>query len=539
MTPKRAGGGNGGEANLSGELRTVWYHSISNRLILLLLAVVAALATATGILLWRALATTVGLPAETDFAGAAAAVAGQDQAAVTAILRSTLVNLAVVVAVTLLAAAAFSRALLIDPIARLTQASRALAAGDLSARVDLADRSELGELARSFDAMAESLARSKEDLEARVGARTTELRSLLSLSNTIALTTDLRPQIDAVLDQLVAGGRVATAEIMELEPTGKLVRLARRGADVGARVTDAAKDARPEGVDATLAGIAPHAVVDGDELALPLRARDRVVGVLAASAPTGAGWDEERLRWVGGLAAQAAVALENNRLYELARDEAAEEERRHLARELHDSVSQAIYSVVLTAHAAEKRLGTDPDAVGKALAGVIELSEAALAEMRALIFELRPEALAEVGLVGALHRQLDGMELRHGLRAVRRLDQEPDLPFTTKQVLLRVAQEALHNVVKHAAATSVTVRSSVEEGAPKEGAPDGALLRLEVADDGVGFDTSLAYPGHLGLTSMQERVTALGGTLRIESAPQAGTTVTVELPLSPPAGPEA
>ncbi|MBX3141359.1 MAG: HAMP domain-containing protein [Trueperaceae bacterium] len=534
MTPDRAGSGNGGEAPLSGELHTVWYHSISNRLILLLLAVVAALATATGILLWRALATTVGLPADTDLAGAAAAVAGQDQAAVTAILRSTLVNLAVVVAVTLLAAAAFSRALLVDPIARLTQASRALAAGDLSARVDLADRSELGELARSFDAMAESLARSKEDLEARVVTRTTELRSLLSLSNTIALTTDLRPQIDAVLDQLVTGGRVAAAEILELEPTGKLVRLARLGADPGARAGGGAEDARPEGFDATLAGLAPHAVVDGDELALPLRARDRVVGVLVASTPTGAGWDEERLRWVGGLAAQAAVALENNRLYELARDEAAEEERRHLARELHDSVSQAIYSVVLTAHAAEKRLGTDPDAVGKALAGVIELSEAALAEMRALIFELRPEALAEVGLVGALHRQLDGMELRHGLRAVRRLDQEPDLPFTTKQVLLRVAQEALHNVVKHAAATSVTVRASVAEAAP-----DGPLLRLEVADDGVGFDTSLAYPGHLGLTSMHERVAALGGTLRIESASQAGTTVTVELPLSPRAGSEA
>ena len=99
----------------------------------------------------------------------------------------------------------------------------------MAARVDLADRSELGELARSFDAMADNLAAAQGDLEARVVARTTELRALLSLSNTIALTTDLRPQIDAVLQQLVAGGRVAAAEIMELEPTGKLVRLARLG----------------------------------------------------------------------------------------------------------------------------------------------------------------------------------------------------------------------------------------------------------------------------------------------------------------------
>lgn len=501
-----------------GTTRTAWYHSLSNRLTLLLLAVVAVLAVATGILLWRGLAAVSVAPG-TDLAGAAAAVAGGDQATVTAVLRSTLVNLAVVVAVTLLAAAAFSRALLVDPISRLTHASRALAAGDLAARVDLADRSELGELARSFDAMADNLAAAQGDLEARVVARTTELRALLSLSNTIALTTDLRPQIDAVLQQLVAGGRVAAAEIMELEPTGKLVRLARLG-EQGAGAAHAPPN---PGLEGSLSEIVPHAVVAGDQLALPLRARDRVVGVLTATAQAGSGWDEESLRWVGGLAAQAAVALENNRLYELARDEAAEDERRHLARELHDSVSQAIYSVVLTAHAAERHLEEDVEAVRRGLAGVIELSEAALAEMRALIFELRPEALAEVGLMGALHRQLDGLELRHELRAVRRLGQEPDMPFTTKQVVLRVAQEALHNVVKHASATTVTVSARHEN----------QVLHLEVADDGVGFDTQVAYPGHLGLTSMHERITALGGTLSISSTLGVGTSVNVRVPYEP------
>ncbi|HRP46965.1 MAG TPA: histidine kinase [Trueperaceae bacterium] len=501
-----------------GTTRTAWYHSLSNRLTLLLLAVVAVLAVATGILLWRGLAAVSVAPGA-DLAGAAAAVAGGDQATVTGVLRSTLVNLAVVVAVTLLAAAAFSRALLVDPISRLTHASRALAAGDLAARVDLADRSELGELARSFDAMADNLAAAQGDLEARVVARTTELRALLSLSNTIALTTDLRPQIDAVLQQLVAGGRVAAAEIMELEPTGKLVRLARLG-EQGAGAAHAPPN---PGLEGSLSEIVPHAVVAGDQLALPLRARDRVVGVLTATAQAGSGWDEENLRWVGGLAAQAAVALENNRLYELARDEAAEDERRHLARELHDSVSQAIYSVVLTAHAAERHLEEDVEAVRRGLAGVIELSEAALAEMRALIFELRPEALAEVGLMGALHRQLDGLELRHELRAVRRLGQEPDMPFTTKQVVLRVAQEALHNVVKHASATTVTVSARHEN----------QVLHLEVADDGVGFDTQVAYPGHLGLTSMHERITALGGTLSISSTLGVGTSVNVRVPYEP------
>jgi len=441
-----------------------------------------------------------------------------DQATVVAVLRSTLINLAVVVAVTLLAAAAFSRALLVDPIARLTLASRSLAAGDLSARADLADRSEVGELARAFDAMADSLASSQTELEQRVAARTAELRALLSLSNTIALTTDLKPQVDEILTQVLAGERVATAEIHELEPTGKLVRLGQVGTPPDAGDPTGASDSSG-GPAVPAQAIVPHAVVEGDHLALPLRARDRVVGVLSVGARPGAGWDEESLRWVGGLAAQAAVALENNRLYELARDEAAEEERRHLARELHDSVSQAIYSVVLTAHAAERQLERDPEAVRRGLQGVIELAEAALTEMRALIFELRPEALAEVGLMGALHRQLDGLELRHSLRTVRRLGPEPDLPFTTKQVLLRVAQEALHNVVKHAAATTVTVAA---------GAADG-VLELSVTDDGVGFDTTQAYPGHLGLTSMHERVAALGGSMRVDSSPGAGTEVHVSV----------
>jgi len=374
-----------------GEMR--WHHRLSARLTLLLLGAVFVLAVATAVLLWRALAAvgidaagfdpTGQLGAAGDPATVGEALAGADRATVAAILRSTLINLAVVVAVTLLAATAFSRALLVEPIARLTQASRALAAGDLSARVGSTDPSELGELSRSFDAMAASIAGAQDRLEAQVAARTTELRSLLKLSNTIALTTDLMPALEAVLDQLVEAGRTRWAEVLELEPSGRLVTLVRRGDPPS--VPDLKPGLPTIGPEPTplAADLAPHAVVEGDALALPLRVRDRVVGVLQAVAPEGEGWDEERLRWVGGLAAQAAVAIENARLYELARDEAANEERRHLARELHDSVSQAIYSVVLTAHAAQKHLPAEATRSSQALDAVIELAEAALAEMRA------------------------------------------------------------------------------------------------------------------------------------------------------------
>jgi signal transduction histidine kinase len=311
-----------------------------------------------------------------------------------------------------------------------------------------------------------------------------------------------------VLDRLDETGTTAGAEVWELGPDGDWARLVARGDDLA------------EALPAHGAG--DPAPIEGDLLTLPLRVRDNVVGLLRARAPAGVAWDEERLRWAAGVAAQAAVAIENVRLYERARDEATDEARRHLARELHDSVSQAIYAIVLTTHAAQRRAERDASKAREALDTVIELAEAALAEMRALIFELRPEALADVGLVGALHRQLDGLELRHHLATERDLPDEPSLPFASKTVLLRVVQEALHNVVKHARASTVRVRAWSEHG----------RLRVEVADDGVGFDPSASFPGHLGHTSMRERLAALGGHVRLTSALGAGTTVALDVPLA-------
>jgi signal transduction histidine kinase len=492
-----------------------WRHRLSTRLTLLLLGVVAVLTVAMGVLLWRALVQVAGLGAGGEVEQGLGAL---DARAAAAVLRSTLVNLVAVVAVTLVAATAFSRSLLADPLARLTAATRAFASGDRGARAGLASASEIGLLARSFDSMADALSAAHDRLEARVAARTAELRALLELSNTIAITTDLGPQLQAVLQRLVETGSAVAGEVLELEPGGRLRAVASLGEVPESRLAVAeGEPARP-----AASRIAQAAVVDGDALALPLRARDEVVGVLHAYAPPGRGWDEEHLDLAAGLAAQAAVAIENARLYERARGQAADEERRSLARELHDSVSQAIYAVVLSAHTARRKLEADDAAgAGAALDSAIELAEGALAEMRALIFELRPEALAEIGLVGALRRQLDGLELRHGVRTEAELGEEPDLPFAAKQELLRVVQEALHNVAKHARASLVTASLRTADG----------RVVIVVRDDGVGFDPATAKPGHLGLTTMHERVAALGGSLLVESAPGQGTSVRVEAPL--------
>jgi signal transduction histidine kinase len=144
-----------------------------------------------------------------------------------------------------------------------------------------------------------------------------------------------------------------------------------------------------------------------------------------------------------------------------------------------------------------------------------------LAEMRALIFELRPESLEMEGLVAALAKQAAALRARHSIRVETTLCDEPDAPLTIKETLYRITQEAFNNVVKHARATRVDLRLDELEG----------TLILEVHDDGRGFEVTNAHPGHLGLSSMRERAERVGGSFQIESADGKGTSVTVKVPI--------
>lgn len=208
-------------------------------------------------------------------------------------------------------------------------------------------------------------------------------------------------------------------------------------------------------------------------------------------------------------------------LYEQAQELAALQERQRLARELHDSVSQALYGISLGAHTASEALESNEFAqVEASIAYVLTLAEAGLAEMRALIFELRPESLETEGLVAALSKQVAVLRARYKLTVEADLGEEPDLSLEKKQALYRIAQEALHNIVKHARASMVTLRLTRQEGE----------VILNVCDNGRGFDPAGSFPGHLGVRSMQERVTKMGGTLTIESAPGQGTCIDVRVP---------
>jgi signal transduction histidine kinase len=197
------------------------------------------------------------------------------------------------------------------------------------------------------------------------------------------------------------------------------------------------------------------------------------------------------------------------------------QERQRLARELHDSVSQALYGISLGAYTAREALESDPREAIAPLEYVVALSEAGLAEMRALLFELRPESLATEGLVAALSKQVTVLRTRYKLLVEAQLGEEPALSLEGKQALYRTAQEALHNIIKHAHARTVILRLSRQEGD----------LLLEIGDDGKGFEPTGPFPGHFGLLSMQERAAELGGTCSIESAPAQGTRLRVCVPL--------
>ncbi len=199
---------------------------------------------------------------------------------------------------------------------------------------------------------------------------------------------------------------------------------------------------------------------------------------------------------------------------------AALEERQHLARELHDTLSQNLYGVALGAHTALTLLNTDRTKVVEALDYILALSDSGLTELRALIFDLRPESLAVEGLVSALAKQSAAVRARNGIELRADLCAEPDVSLETKEAIYRIAQEALHNAVKYAQAGRLDLRLYRSHES----------IALEVTDDGVGFDPTIAFPGHLGLRSMHERAASLRGTLEIHSAPGAGTCVRAQFP---------
>lgn len=382
-------------------------------------------------------------------------------------------------------------------------------------------------------------------LEQRVEDRTRELSALFDVTAVASASLDLETVLERSLERVleVMGSEVGAIHLLDEKKEGLHLAAWRQAAGA------AGLDAGAGDAEALGAGLAARVIEQGEPLVVPnladsplavpaaaggatevrayvgvpMRAKGQVLGVLSVVGETGRQFsvDAQRVALLASIADQVGVAVENARLYQQAEQLAVMEERQRLARELHDSVTQSLYSVTLLAETGRRSVaGGELGQIKGYLDRLGEIARQALKEMRLLVYELRPAALEQDGLVGALQRRLDAVEGRAGVEARLLLETEAELAAPVEEALYRIAQEALNNVLKHAAATAVAVR--IRAGAGE--------VTLEVEDNGRGFDlAAAAKQGGLGLISMRERAERLGGSLNITTAPGKGTKVVANI----------
>jgi len=382
-------------------------------------------------------------------------------------------------------------------------------------------------------------------LEQKVAERTRELSTLLEISNTVASNLQLKPLLRVVLEQLqiVLGCTGATIFIIEgdellivdhhgpLAAEATSARLPGRQMIAGVQERNgspiiidnlwghgeaarAFRDMAPEALTALLMNVRSLMFV-------PLRVRDRTIGFLLLdhAEPDRFSTRDGTLAWA--LANQAAVAIENARLYDHARDLAAFEERQRLARDLHDSVTQSLYTATMLGRVLPKTWETDQKVAREMLSQLGEVTDAALAEMRALLLELRPAAILQTGLEDLL-RGLAGALRTHLEKPIHvEIDGSGKLPSEVHVAFYRIAQAALGNVVRHATSAQARARLALSESA----------ATLTISDDGGGFDLSAVGERQgMGIEIMRERAGQIGAALKIDSASDTGTVVTLQWP---------
>lgn len=260
-------------------------------------------------------------------------------------------------------------------------------------------------------------------------------------------------------------------------------------------------------------------------LSVPLTIADQRFGVFAMDYCQPRAFTEDDRRLFLALAQRAAMAIQNARLYEQVEQAAVLQERQRMARDLHDSVSQSLYSLVLLAEAGRRFAGGgEPQHLEEVLTRLGETAQQALKEMRLMVYEMRPLALQKVGLLGALQQRLDAVEMRAGVAAQLVVEGHLNLPPIVEEELYRIAQEALNNALRHAGATRTTVRIYRD---------DAMMVEVAIIDNGVGFDSEQAGDrAGLGLSSMRQRAARIGGKLDIFSNRGAGTTVRIQVQLT-------
>jgi nitrate/nitrite-specific signal transduction histidine kinase len=435
----------------------------------------------------------------------------------------------------------FSRTVAL-PLRRLASATLNIAAGEFGKRVPITSQDEIGQLSQSFNDMAGTLQRREEELrgaQVELHHRVMESQALYRIGVEISSMLEL----DKVLHSVAEKARTllqSQGAVLCLFPPGR----------AGLEVRAVSGPVEPSGVEAEKGQprclaepegcLCPGSeacsicmLLDGRPpaagLAAPLKRGDDVLGALCVGRKEARPFQAEDRELLEGLAAQAAIAIENARLYAEVRSLATVQERERIAREMHDGLAQALGFLRFRLRTLEDRLedGGQPPASPE-LAEMRVVAGKAFEEVRQSIFGLRTMVSRSLGLLPTLTEYLHEFSAQHGIQVDLQVqeDRVPGFSSAEETQLVRIIQEALTNIWKHAKATRAVIRFGVQNG----------HREVTIQDNGRGFEPERTRKGgssRFGLETMRERAEGLGGDLEIESRPGAGTTVTIRLPRLP------
>ena len=352
--------------------------------------------------------------------------------------------------------------------------------------------------------------------------RRRELQTLLDVTAAANSSLNLDEMLATTLDRLVTLAGVSRAGVLlvndatgELEP--RMIRPERTiAAEELAEMVRACQEIIAGGEPQYVAPDVAQGYLEPGAF-IPLHIRSRTLGLIAIIGETGSQFNQGQLALFKSIADQLAVAVENARLYEQAQQAAVTEERHRLARELHDAVTQTLFSASLIAEVLPRIWERDQQLGEQRLEDLRELTRGALAEMRALLLELRPATLTESSLGDLLRQLREAFVGRARLAIDLVVEGERPLPPDVQIAFYRIAQEALNNVTKHAGADAVTIRLQFT--------PESVQMMIQ--DNGRGFDVSDISPNSLGVGIMRERAGKIGAAIRIDSQVGIGTAIIV------------
>jgi len=433
-----------------------------------------------------------------------------------------------------------------DPIQKLIKAAEQVTAGQFNQRIEVKTGDEIETLADQFNLMSAELEDSYALLEKKVADRTEELATQNAIAARVSSSLNLNEIMADALERImeltgmehgiayrIAGGKSGAANSGTETEEAHLHVMAYRGlpptfADLGdglplRKSAAGVAGSRGEPVIWTLAELPTESTVReriaalGVEqvIAIPLMSKGRLVGSLNLSTNQSRAYPAEQIALLKSIGQQIGVAMENARLYEQAEQAAITAERSRLARELHDAVTQTLFSANLIADVLPRIWKRNPEEGMQNLEELRQLTRGALAEMRTLLLEMRPESLERSDIKSLLSQLADAFIGRVRVPINLVIQGDCELTHDVKIVFYRVAQEALNNIAKHSGARQVDLELACQPG----------QMNMIIKDDGLGFDHRTISSDHLGIAIMRERANSIGADLKIESQIGQGTSI--------------